>query len=427
MRPSPAPTAPLAPRGTTTNIATADSAQTDPVSTSATVVGVVGPPIGDPGITKGVSATANGTFGSSLTVAVGTKVFYRITVTNNGTEPLTGITLSDDRTDLVAAGCTIPTTLSVGASFTCAYSVVAGAGTVRNTATVDTAESGPASAYATVTGTSTPNPPSLAITKGVRSSPTTGAYTSSVTVFAGTTVYYRITVTNNGAVALSGITLTDDLTDLVVAHCAIPTALAVSASFTCVYSAIAALGPTTNTATANSHETDHPETASATVVGLPSGTEFITISKGVATSASGPFGSNVTVYEGSTVWYRITVTNIGSSTASSVTLTDSLVDLVAAHCVIPTTLAVNASFTCTYSAVAVRGTTHNTATADSAQTVPVRSSATVVGLRPPILSITKGVRADPTAAFVTDLVVPVGTTVTYRITVTTSVTCRSAG
>ena len=144
------------------------------------------------------------------------------------------------------------------------------------------------------------------------------------------------------------------------------------------------------------------------------------ISKGVSTSANGPFVSNLTVYEGTTVYYRIVVSNPGDSDLTGITLTDSLVaDLTAAGCTIPDTLAAGASFPCDYSLVAVRGTTTNTATADSAETdPPVTDSTTVVGLRPPVLTITKGVRADPAADFVSDLVVPVGTTVTYRITVT---------
>ena len=181
------------------------------------------------------------------------------------------------------------------------------------------------------------------------------------------------------------------------------------------------VGTTTNIATANSHETDQPETAAATVVGLVSPVPSIAISKGVSTSESGPFGSTLTVYEGTTVWYRITVTNVGSSAVSQVTLTDSLVDVAglgAAHCDIHHDLAPGEGFTCAYSLMAVRGTTTNTATADSAQTVPVSADATVVGLRPPLLAISKGVRSDPAAAFVTDLVVHIGTTVTYRITVT---------
>ena len=181
------------------------------------------------------------------------------------------------------------------------------------------------------------------------------------------------------------------------------------------------VGTAANTATANSHETDPPETAAATVVGLVSPVPSIAISKGVSTSESGPFGSTLTVYEGTTVWYRITVTNVGSSAVSQVTLTDSLVDVAglgAAHCDIHHDLAPGAGFTCAYSLVAVRGTTTNTATADSAQTVPVSADATVVGLRPPLLAISKGARSDPAAAFVTDLVVHIGTTVTYRITVT---------
>ena len=59
----------------------------------------------------------------------------------------------------------------------------------------------------------------------------------------------------------------------------------------------------------------------------------------------------------------------GDPDLTGITLTDSLVaDLTAAGCTIPDTLAAHASFSCAYSLVAVRGTTTNTATADSAET-----------------------------------------------------------
>ena len=41
---------------------------------------------------------------------------------------MTGVTLTDNTFDLVAKGCTIPTTLAVGAHFDCDYSSTAVAG-----------------------------------------------------------------------------------------------------------------------------------------------------------------------------------------------------------------------------------------------------------------------------------------------------------
>ena len=75
-------------------------------------------------VRKAVGLSADGPFVNILTVAPGTTVHYRITVTNTGNVALTGVTLSDNTFDLVAKGCTIPTTLAVGASFDCDYSSV---------------------------------------------------------------------------------------------------------------------------------------------------------------------------------------------------------------------------------------------------------------------------------------------------------------
>ena len=132
---------------------------------------------------------------------------------------LSGVTLTDNLTDLVAAGCTIPTTLAANASFRCAYSAVAAAGTRTNTATASATGAGPVSASAIVIGHAPPPP--ILISKGVRS-PNSGAYASSISVLAGTTVYFRIVVTNIGSTTATGLTLTDNLTDLAAVGCTIP-------------------------------------------------------------------------------------------------------------------------------------------------------------------------------------------------------------
>ena len=124
------------------NIATGDTDQTGPDTGTAKVNAAPAP---EPGFTvdKGVSLSADGPFVAELTTTTGTTVYYRITITNTGNVALTGVTLSDNTFDLVAKGCTIPTTLAVGAHYDCDYSDVAATGTKVNIATGDTEETGP--------------------------------------------------------------------------------------------------------------------------------------------------------------------------------------------------------------------------------------------------------------------------------------------
>jgi uncharacterized repeat protein (TIGR01451 family) len=103
-----------------------------------------------------------------------------------------------------------------------------------------------------------------------------------------------------------------------------------------------------------------------------------TVDKGVSLSAAGPFVASLNVAAGTTVHYRITITNTGNVTLSGVTLSDNTYDLVAKGCVVPTTLAVGAHYDCNYTATAVTGTTTNIATGDTAETGPDTGTATVV-------------------------------------------------
>ena len=222
--------------------------------------------------------------------------------------------------------------------------------------------------------------PALSISKGVgllRDGPFTG-YLDTVD---GTAVFYQITMTNVGNVPLTGVTLTDDLTDLHAAHCpTIPTTLAVGQSYTCIYAGVAAQGQKTNTATASSTQTGSVKT-SAVVVGRTI-TRILLITKGVSLDPAGPFIGLVYQTGGKLAYYQITVSNAGNVPLTGITLADSLTDLVARGCVIKTTLAVGASFTCTYSAIVAKGPslTINTATATSVGTPAVQASATVIGL-----------------------------------------------
>ena len=105
----------------------------------------------------------------------------------------------------------------------------------------------------------------------------------------------------------------------------------------------------------------------------------LTVDKGVSLSASGPFAASLDTTVGTTVHYRITITNTGNVALSGMTLVDNHFAL-ATKCAdpIPTSLAVGAHYDCDYSDVAVPGTTTNVATGDSAETDSDTGTATVV-------------------------------------------------
>jgi uncharacterized repeat protein (TIGR01451 family) len=110
-------------------------------------------------VTKFVSLSQSGPFTShSVATAVGTTVWYQVTMTNTGQEALSGVTFSDSL-GLPSSCSSVPTTLSVGASFSCTYSRPATLGTTGNTATGTSSQIGPRSDTATVIGTAVPVAP----------------------------------------------------------------------------------------------------------------------------------------------------------------------------------------------------------------------------------------------------------------------------
>ncbi len=168
--------------------------------------------IPDPALTvdKGVSLSASGPFVASLTTTTGTTVYYRITITNTGNVALSGVTLTDNTFDLVAKGCTIPTTLAVGAHYDCNYTDVAATGTKVNIATGDSEETGPDTGTATVIATVTPPPPGLTIDKSNNAPLVNVGGTNLPTAAEGSTVTFTLTYTLVGSPSSDG-TITDVL------------------------------------------------------------------------------------------------------------------------------------------------------------------------------------------------------------------------
>src|SRR3954454_2779886 len=224
--------------------------------------------------------------------------------------------------------------------------------------------------------------PGFDVDKGVSLS-ADGPFSANLDTTAGTTVHYRITITNTGNVALTGVTLSDNHFDLAAAcDTPIPTTLAVGAHYDCNYTDVAVAGTTTNVATGDTAETDS-DTGTATVVATTPGGPKFTVDKQVSLSAAGPFVHSLTTTVGQTVTYRITLHNTGTVPLTGVTLTDNHFDLVAEGCTdIPTTLAVGAVYHCIYTDVAVAGTTTNIATGDTNETAPDTGTATVIATTP---------------------------------------------
>lgn len=159
--------------------------------------------------------------------------------------------------------------------------------------------------------------PGFTVDKGVSLS-ADGPFVASLDTTAGTTVHYRITITNTGNVELTGVTLTDNTFDLVAKGCVIPTTLAVGAHYDCNYDAVAASGTTTNIATGDTAETDS-DTGTATVVATTPETPSLTIAK----SNDAPIQSGLpTAAEGATVTF--TLAYAATATAHNAVITDTL-------------------------------------------------------------------------------------------------------
>jgi uncharacterized repeat protein (TIGR01451 family) len=167
--------------------------------------------------------------------AAGDVIHYTITVTNNGNQTLTGVSVSDSRItnldcdDQTAGNQTTGFTLAPGGILTCTgtYTVTqadidnngGGDGDIDNTATADSDQTGPDTDDETVPLTQTP---SLTLTKSA--SPTT--YSA-----AGQVITYTYGLTNSGNVTLTGpFVITDDKIGTVTCGTASST-LAPGASF----------------------------------------------------------------------------------------------------------------------------------------------------------------------------------------------------
>jgi len=162
--------------------------------------------------------------------------------------------------------------------------------------------------------------PALTLAKEVATS-AAGPWQEHVTVQVGSAIYYRLSLTNSGNAALSGLSVTDPTVD--ASGCAWPTELAPGASAACVVGPVEAeAGEHTNTAQALALFVMQPPEAaadgltiysnedSAAYTGVVPGLE---IAKSVAPASAAP---------GETVAYTVRYTNTGTMALTGVLLTD---------------------------------------------------------------------------------------------------------
>ena len=109
--------------------------------------------IGTPGLDIEKYAYAEDEAWTDVTsVLTGTTVTYEIWVFNYGGVTLHHVTIEDDLVDVTSTECANVPDLKPDEAFDCEYTDIAKTGTTKNTATVDSDETGPESAAATVIG-----------------------------------------------------------------------------------------------------------------------------------------------------------------------------------------------------------------------------------------------------------------------------------
>jgi uncharacterized repeat protein (TIGR01451 family) len=337
----------------------------------------------------------------------GTTITYAYVVTNTGNVTLNPVSLTDSRLGTI----TCPqTALAPGASMTChaTYTITQAdvdAGSVSNTATVTgQPPSGPA-----VNDTDTATVPLAA-------NPAIGlAKVPNITSFTapGTLITYTYTVTNNGNVTLSAISLTDDKLGSITCP---QTSLAVGASMTCTASYTTTQADVDNGGVSNTATVTGTTPSGGTVTAKDSANvpadqlPSIKLTKSASPTHFAAAGTTIT--------YSYLVTNSGNVTLNPVTLTDNRLGPVSCP---HGSLAPGASMTCTATYVTTQtdvdaGSISNTGTATgtppSGVPVVATSPATVLADQDPAITVTKTASPTHFAA--------AGTTITYTYLVTNS-------
>lgn len=344
--------------GTATNLATATGDSpvgTDPSDQSSTTTQLTN--VGSVVLTK-TAGTPTVSAGTLPTVTdAGDTVRYAFTVTNTSNVTLTSVEV----TDALVGTVTCPaSTLASHASMDCTaapYRLTQAdidAGRVDNHATVAALAPGdkPVNDADDAAVTITPQG-GLRLDKS-GAAPTTSAGRLATTTDAGDSVTYTFTVTNTGSQTLSPVTIADARIGVTALTCV--TALAPGATAECTATYVLTQGDVDagrvdNTATASgmppgASVSPVTDTDDDSVVIAPSPSIRIDKTAGTPTVAAGRLGTVTDA--GDTVDYTLVVTNTGSVSLSSVTVTDEKLGLSTAVCAGVTSLAPGASASCSF-------------------------------------------------------------------------------
>lgn len=273
--------------------------------------------------------------------AVGDSVTYTFVVTNTGNVPLSGIVIDDPLPGLSAIDCGGTTTLAAGADVECTatYAATAGdfaSGAIVNTATVSgqpaVGDAVDAEATATVAASAAPR---LDLTKDT--DPTDAEITA-----AGDEIQFTFTVSNSGNVAVSNLTVADQLPGTAPVSC-VATSLAPGASTTCStsYPATQAdvdAGQVVNTATATATAAN-----GAPVTSAPASKTVTAVRAPAMTLAKSATETSFTA-AGTVLHFRLVVANTGNVTLTGVAVDDPLAGTVTCP---STTLPAGQQMTCT--------------------------------------------------------------------------------
>ncbi|WP_426247597.1 CshA/CshB family fibrillar adhesin-related protein [Nocardioides sp. LHG3406-4] len=311
----------------------------------------------------------------------GDTIAYAFVVKNEGNVPVSGIAVDDPKTGTVT--CT-PTTLSPGDSAACAadatYVVTAQdetAGLVRNTAVATGVDPDGGTVTSDPDSTNTPAAiPAPVLTLDKRAGVPVDVNGSGITD-AGDTIAYTFTLTNDGNVPVSGITVTDPLAGSVT--CA-PDELAVGDFVVCtadapyvVNAADEAAGTVLNVATAHGVDPDggafdSNDDSTSTPVTTPA--PKLTLDKRAGTPID--VNDSGITDAGDTLAYTFTVTNEGNVPVSDIAIVDAKVGPVTCT---PTALGPGDFATCTTD-------TPYVVTEGDEATGSVENSATATGTDP---------------------------------------------
>ena len=283
-------------------------------------------------------------------------------------------------------------TIPASSSCTISVNVTGSAHDYTNTTSSLTTANAPAGLAATADLSIIDHYPGISMQKSIATS-TSGPWAvfKSVDPNSADQIYYRFIVENTGDVSLANVQLSDPALDLSTCSLATPFTLTTANPVrTCVVGPIDPLeGSHVNTASVTStyNGNNYTDTSTAEYNGVTPGSGVAaTLVKQVSLSPSGPWDTNITdVAPGTSVYYRLVVTNTGNAVIVLTDLDDVVLgvsDLGA--CSFSTELAIGASTSCILTlATASVGITTNVATVSYANkndlgTTLIASSNTAV-------------------------------------------------